>query len=92
MTELNKPYFMDIFIGIVVVSLVLTFILLLFSGISYVTCLSMEGTPYWNKIVVVCHFNDTLTSISQQIITTTQDFSCFRNGVKINCSEIGGYP
>jgi hypothetical protein len=56
-----------------------------FNGILYLTCLSSEGTPYWNKAVLACHFDYPESTISQTIIT---DSTCFKNGNKINCSEI----
>ena len=84
----TKPYLLAMTESILAVVVVVLLFYAIFNASLYLVCLSSEGTPYWNKMVTACHFNDTMTStqISQTIIT--QDSLCFRNGIKINCSVI----
>jgi len=58
-----------------------------FNAVLFLSCYSIEGKPYWNKVVVACAFNDTPIIINQVVMT--QDGFCFKNGKQINCSIIG---
>lgn len=70
---------------IIVLFCIFCLMFFMYNLVVFVTCLSSEGTPYFNKIVYACHFDDTV--ITQQIVHSDASYDCFRNGVRINCSE-----
>jgi hypothetical protein len=75
----------DIFVGFTMIVLLFSFLFITYNGVVYLTCLSSEGTPYFNKIVYACHFNDTV--FTQQVLHSEVSSDCYLNGVKTNCSD-----
>ena len=78
------------------ITVLFSFLLLfygLFNGVTVLTCLASEGNVTWNKAVFACHFDDSPSSITQQIITTSSsvDTKCLLNGQPINCSDVPAY-
>jgi len=57
------------------------------------SCLASEGNVTWNKAVFACHFDDSTSIITQQIISSShsQSIECYQNGVKTNCSSLGNW-
>lgn len=81
-----KEFLINMSLLFVLLSLLYIFYNIVFS----LVCLSEEGDLKWNKVVVACHFDETLYVVNQQIVSSSIDSICYRNGVLINCTSLKG--
>jgi hypothetical protein len=71
----------EIILYISIIFLVIFSFYIIYNGVVYISCLSIEETPVWNKIVVACHFNDVMLSYQMSSIYSNTTTECLGYGV-----------